>query len=144
MQCPKNDSNERQWNLFLMQQCGSLMFAQTCTWPDIGFTIGMLVWYQSNLGMDHWKATKKVLRYLQGTKDYMLTYGRSDHLKVVGYSYSNYAGCVDFWKSTIGYIFLLACGAVSWKSGKQSIMATSTMKAEFVPCFEATIHALLL
>ncbi|KAA0063449.1 Retrovirus-related Pol polyprotein from transposon TNT 1-94 [Cucumis melo var. makuwa] len=23
-------------------------------------------WYQSNLGMDHWKAAKKVLRYLQG------------------------------------------------------------------------------
>ncbi|KAA0051661.1 Retrovirus-related Pol polyprotein from transposon TNT 1-94 [Cucumis melo var. makuwa] len=39
-------------------------------------------WYQSNLGMDHWKAAKKVLRYLQGTKDYMLTYKRSDHLKI--------------------------------------------------------------
>ncbi|TYK14839.1 reverse transcriptase [Cucumis melo var. makuwa] len=39
-------------------------------------------WYQSNPGMDHWKAAKKVLRYMQGTKDYMLTYKRSDHLEV--------------------------------------------------------------
>ena len=28
--------------------------------------------YQSNLSIDHWKTAKKVMRYLQGTKDYML------------------------------------------------------------------------
>lgn len=74
---------------------GSLMYAQTCTRPDISFAVGMLGRYQSNPGMDHSKAAKKVLRYLQGTKDYMLTYTRSDHLKVVGYSDSDFAGCVD-------------------------------------------------
>ncbi|XP_074278371.1 peroxidase P7-like [Silene latifolia] len=47
-------------------------------------------------------------------------------------------------KSTFGYLFLLAEGAISWKSGKQSVIATSTMEAEFVACFEATIHALWL
>ncbi|XP_074297230.1 secreted RxLR effector protein 161-like [Silene latifolia] len=94
--------------------------------------------------MDHWKAAKKVLRYLQGTKELMLTYRRSDHLEVIGYSDSDYAGCVDSRKSTIGYLFLLAEGAVSWKSGKQSVIATSTMEVEFVACFEATIHALWL
>ncbi|CAN6851531.1 unnamed protein product [Brassica oleracea var. botrytis] len=47
-------------------------------------------------------------------------------------------------KSTFGYLFLLAGGAISWKNGKQSVIATSTMEAEFVACFEATIHALWL
>ena len=46
--------------------------AQVCTRPDITFAVGMLGRYQSNPGMDHWKAAKKVLRYLKGTKDYML------------------------------------------------------------------------
>ena len=55
----------------------------------------MLGRYQSNPGLDHWKDAKKVLRYLQGTKEYMLTYRRSDHLEVIGYSDSDYAGCVD-------------------------------------------------
>ncbi|XP_016172709.1 uncharacterized protein LOC107615109 [Arachis ipaensis] len=55
---------------------GSLMYVQTCTRPDISFAVGMLGRYQSNPGMDHWKAAKKVLRYLQGTKDYMLMYKR--------------------------------------------------------------------
>ncbi|KAA0060866.1 Retrovirus-related Pol polyprotein from transposon TNT 1-94 [Cucumis melo var. makuwa] len=100
--------------------------------------------YQSNPGMDHWKAAKKVLRYLQGTKDYLLTYKRSGHLEMIGYSDSDFVGCVDTRKSTFGYLFLLAEGAISWKSAKQSIIAASTMEAEFVACFEATVHGLWL
>ncbi|XP_047169355.1 secreted RxLR effector protein 161-like [Vigna umbellata] len=74
----------------------------------------------------------------------MLTYRRSDHLEVIGYSDSDYAGCVDSRKSTFGYVYLLARGAISWKSAKQSVLATSTMEAEFVACFGATVHALWL
>jgi hypothetical protein len=33
--------------------------------------------------MDHWKAAKKVLHYLQGTKDYMLTFRKSNILEVL-------------------------------------------------------------
>ena len=74
----------------------------------------------------------------------MLTYKRSDHLEVIGYLDSDFAGCVDIRKSTFGYLFLLAEGAISWKSAKQSIIAASTMEAEFVACFEATVHGLWL
>ena len=145
MQCPKNDLERKVMkSIPYASVVGSLMYAQTCTRPDISFAVGVLGRYQSNPGMDHWKAAKKVLRYLQGTKDHMLTYRRSDSLEIVGYSDSDYAGCVDSRKSTFGYIFLLAGGAVSWKSGKESIIATSTMEAEFVACFEATVHALWL
>jgi len=52
---------------------GSLIYAQTCTRSNIIFVVGMLGLYQSNPGMDHWKAAKKVLRYLQGTKNYILS-----------------------------------------------------------------------
>ena len=69
----------------------------------------------------------------------MLTYKRSNNLKIIGYSDSNYAGCVDTKKAIFGYLFLLANGAILWKSAKQSIIATSTIEVEFVACFEATI-----
>ncbi|WVZ07203.1 hypothetical protein V8G54_020549 [Vigna mungo] len=145
MQCPKNDLERKAMeSIPYASVVGSLMYAQTCTRPDISFAVGMLGRYQSNLGMDHWKAAKKVLRYLQGTKEYMLTYRKSDHLEVIGYSDSDYVGCVDSRKSTFGYVYLLAGGAISWKSAKQSFIATSTMEAEFVACFEATVHALWL
>ena len=94
--------------------------------------------------MDHWKAAKKVMRYLQGSKDFMLTFMRSDSLEVTGYSDSDFAGCIDSKKSTFGYLFTLTGGAILWKSVKQIIIASSTMEAEFVACFEATVHGLWL
>ena len=63
--------------------------------------------------MDHWKAAKKVLRCLKGTKDYMLMYRQTDNLDVIGYSDFDFAGCVDSRKSTSGYIFMMADGAIS-------------------------------
>ena len=97
---------------------GSMMYAQVCTRPDIAFVVGMLGRYQSNPGLDHWRAAKKVMRYLQGTKDYMLMFRHTDSLEVVGYSDADFAGCVDSRKSTSSYIFMLAGGAVSWRSAK--------------------------
>ena len=35
---------------------------------------------------------------------------------------------------------MFAGGAVSWRSAKQTLIATSTMEAEFGSCFEATSH----
>ncbi|KAJ4729164.1 Retrovirus-related Pol polyprotein from transposon TNT 1-94 [Melia azedarach] len=40
--------------------------------------------------------------------------------------------------------FLLTGDAISWKSAKQSIIASSTMAAEFVACFEASNHGVWL
>ena len=85
---------------------------------------------------------KKVMRYLQGTKDYMLTYKRSDQLEVTGYSDSDFAGCLNDRKSTSGFIFMMVGGAVSWKSVKQTLTTTSTMEAEYVACYEATCQAM--
>jgi hypothetical protein len=75
------------------------------------------------------------LRYLQGTKHYMLTYKRTDNLEVIGYSDSDFEGCVDSKKSTSGYVFTLANEAISWKSSKQRITTSSTMYAEFIACY---------
>jgi len=50
------------------------MYPQVCTRPDIAFVVNALGRYLSDPGLDHWKAIKKVFRYLQGTKDHMLTF----------------------------------------------------------------------
>ena len=47
-------------------------------------------------------------------------------------------------KSTSGYIYLLARGVISWKSVKQSIVASSTMAVEFVAYYEASNHGIWL
>lgn len=56
--------------------------------------------------------------YLQGTKDYMLTYRDFNHLKWLGYSDSDFVRYSDIRKSTLGYVFLLVRGAISGRSAK--------------------------
>jgi hypothetical protein len=51
---------------------------------------------------------------------------------------------LDIDKSTSGYIFNLAGGAISWSSSKQTVMTSSTMYAEFVACYEAVGQAMWL
>ena len=53
---------------------------------------------------------------------------------------SHFIVYVDSRKSTSGYIVMFAGGALSWRSEKQTLIPTSTMKVEFVSCFEATSH----
>ncbi|XP_031252719.1 secreted RxLR effector protein 161-like [Pistacia vera] len=113
-QCPKNDfETEQMKNIPYASVVLSLMYAKVCTRPNIAFVVGMLGRYQSNPGIDHWRATKKVMRYLQGTKNYMLIYRWMDNLEVIGYSDSNFDGCVDSRKSTSEYVFIMAGGAIS-------------------------------
>ncbi|XP_043694215.1 secreted RxLR effector protein 161-like [Telopea speciosissima] len=92
---------------------GSLMYAQVCTWSNIAYVISVLGRYLSNPGEAHSVAAKKIMRYLQGTKDFMLTYRRSDSLDMVGYPDVDFAGCPDDLKSTSGYVFLMVGGAIS-------------------------------
>ena len=129
-QCPQNDIERDHMKVVPYSLVvASLMYAQICTCPDIAFIVGVLGRYLSDLGQSHWKAAKKVLRYLQGTKDLLLTYRRTDTLEVVGSSDSDYANYVDDKKSTSGYIFMMAEGVVSWRSVKQTLTAPSTMEA---------------
>ncbi|XP_062026089.1 secreted RxLR effector protein 161-like isoform X2 [Rosa rugosa] len=146
-QCPKNSLEKKEMDKRpYARLVGSLMYAQVCTRPDIAFSVGVLSRYQSNPGNEHWVAGKKVLRYLQKTKNYMLVYRRVEdqELEVIGYTDSDYKGCIDDLKSTSGYIYMLAGGAVSWRSVKQSLTATSTMQAEYVAIHDATGQALWL
>ena len=93
-QCPKNNLKVKEMRKIpYALVVGSLTYAQACTHPDIVYIVGMLGRYLSNPGMDHWKAAKRVMRYLRRTKDHMLTNRRSDQLEIIWYSDSNYAGC---------------------------------------------------
>src|SRR3954469_3242967 len=145
LQCPKTDLEVKEMQAIpYASAVGSIMYAQVCTRPDIAYIVGMLGRYLSNPEMDHWKAVKRVLRYLQRTKDYKLTYQRSDHLEIVGYTDSDFAGFVDSRRSTSGYVFMMVGGAISWKSVKQTLTASSTMEAEFIACYEASNQSIWL
>ena len=106
-QCSKNELEQKEIQKFpYTLPIRSLMYAQVCTCLDIAYIVRMLGKYVSNPEMDHWKATKRVIWYLQRTKDYMITYKRPNRLEIVGYSDFNFVGCLDSKRCTLGYVFI--------------------------------------
>jgi hypothetical protein len=112
--------------------------------PRLGFCDRDAWQISKNPSISHWNGIKKALRYIQGTKGLMLNYERSDSLEIVGYSDSDFAGCLDTDRSTSGYVFKLAGGAISWSSSKQTVMTSSTMYVEFVAYYETVGQAMWL
>ncbi|KAJ9557199.1 hypothetical protein OSB04_011813 [Centaurea solstitialis] len=110
---------------------GCMMYAMHCTRTNIAFAVGKLSQFTCNPGSDHWKAIGRVLGYLKRTSDLELTYNTHSGI-LEGYSDSSWIDNSSDSKSTSGWIFTLAGGAISWASKKQTCIAHSTMEAEFI------------
>ncbi|XP_013614679.1 PREDICTED: uncharacterized mitochondrial protein AtMg00810-like [Brassica oleracea var. oleracea] len=82
---------------------GSLRYL-TCTRPDILHAVGVVSRYMEHPTTTHFKAAKRILRYIKGTINFGLYYSISDDYKLVGYSDSDWGGDVDDQKSTSGFV----------------------------------------
>ena len=51
-----------------------IRYIVSCRQPNLFVFVGFLSRLMQNLGMEHWKALKRVIRYLQHIKDMFLTY----------------------------------------------------------------------
>lgn len=123
---------------------GSLIFLATSSRPDISYAVNQVSRFFNNWTDQHWKAVKRILRYLKHTLHYKLVYAKSTKIDVIGYTDADYAGCIDTRKSTSGYVFIIADGPVTWKSQKQNVVAQSTTEAEYIALALGTREALWL
>ena len=48
---------------------GSIIYAMTCTRPNVACSLGVVSRYQSDLDKNHRKVVKVILKYLKNTKD---------------------------------------------------------------------------
>ncbi|GJU56448.1 putative ribonuclease H-like domain-containing protein [Tanacetum coccineum] len=71
-------------------------------------------------------------RYLKGQPNLGLWYPRDSPFDLVAYSDSDYAGASLDRKSTTGGFQFLGCRLISWQCKKQTVVATSSTKAEYV------------
>ncbi|XP_058202223.1 secreted RxLR effector protein 161-like [Rhododendron vialii] len=145
---PRTDAERKQMaQVPYANAVGSLMYAMVCTRPDISHAVSMVSRYMHDPGKGHWQAVKWILRYIQGTVNVGLKFGRDqkfgDQL-AVGYVDSDYAGDLDKRRSTTGYVFTMAGGPVSWRSTLQSTVALSTTEAEYMAVTEAIKEAIWL
>jgi hypothetical protein len=130
-------------NMTLYQEIiGSLNHLAVYSRPDISNAVSQLSQFMQNPTETHMKSARYVLRYLKGTQNLSITYGRSSSFRIHGFSDANWGGDKNDRKSTTGYLFMVNSGAVSWTSHKQSTVAISTMEAEYMALSDATREAI--
>ena len=110
---------------------GSLLYL-TASRPDIMFAVCLCARFQSCPKESHLKAVKRILKYIKGTQNLGLWYGKQSELDLVGYTDADFAGDRMDRKSTSGTCQFLGGSLVSWSSRKQTSVALSTAEAEYV------------
>jgi transposase InsO family protein len=145
-----NKEDERP-DLPYQQLIGSLMYIAIGTRPDIAHAVSVLSQFNTHYGEVHWRAGKRVIRYLKATKLLKLKYQSDTTSKtrelcfdVSGYADADYGSCLVDRRSYTGYVFMLSGGPISWESRKQRTVALSTTEAEYMSLGEACKEAIYL
>ena len=92
--------------------------------------------YMANPGKEHWKDVQWIFKYLRGTSNTCLKFGKTDE-GLVGYVDSDFATDLDKRRSLTGYVFTVSGCAISWKATLQGVVAQSTTEAEYMAIAEA-------
>ena len=109
---------------------GSLLYL-TASRLDIMFALCLCARFQPNPKESHFKAAKRILKYLTGTTTVGLWPFHSP-IHLFGYSDSDFAGCKLDRKSRSGTCHLLGSSIISWHSKKQACVALSNADAEYI------------
>ena len=126
---------------------GSLVYAMTCSRPDLAWIVTKLSQHLNNPTEADWITIKHVLRYIKGSLNHKLVFKKSkDGLEAIGYSDSDLASSKEDRKSTTGFCFTLNSEGpmISWKSKKQQTVALSSCEAEYMALTAATQEAIFL
>nr|GFC55955.1 hypothetical protein [Tanacetum cinerariifolium] len=110
---------------------GSLMYL-TSSRPDIMFAVCACARFQVTPKLSHLNAVKRIFRYLKGKPCLGLWYLKDSPFDLVAYSDSDYAGASLDRKFTTGGCQFLGCRLISWQCKKQTVVATSSIEAEYV------------
>jgi hypothetical protein len=111
------------------------------TRPDISAALNKIAQFANDFDSTHWTAAKRILRYVKGTAELSLTLGRpskNEMIKLTGSCDADWGGDLTDRRSTTGYIFLLNDHIISWRSHKQTSVATSSTEAEYQALSSAT------
>src|ERR1044072_9838591 len=104
----------------------------TTTRPDILQAVSVLSRFLHCASKEHFKAAKRVPRYVKGTINFGVMFECHKFVEFHGFSDSDWAGSIDDMKNTSGYCFTLGSSMFSLSSKKQEIVAQSKAEAEFV------------
>lgn len=118
---------------------GALLYLSIISRPDITFQVNKASQFNAKYDENHWKAVKRIFRYLKGTIDVGIHYSQNDsEFRLIGYADADYAADNETRKSTSGFVVTLGDSPVSWGSRLQKSVAQSTTESEYVAIAECT------
>ena len=101
------------------------------TRPDITFAVNKLSQFMHAPSSIHWGAVKRLLRYLNGTRDLGIILKSTTPISLHGFSDADWAGNPDDRTSTGAYVIFLGGNPIAWSSTKQRTVARSSTEAEY-------------
>ncbi|XP_053960596.1 uncharacterized protein LOC128864864 [Anastrepha ludens] len=114
-------------------QCliGALMYLAVSMRPDIAYAVNFMSQFNNNYTEQHWKAAKRILRYIKGTLQQGLLYKKTgaDLYGVVDADWG--ANSADR-RSYSGFAFIFAGSSISWEARKQRTVSLSSTEAEYI------------
>jgi histone deacetylase 1/2 len=116
---------------FLVNKKNKRVKIWVMTHPNICFAIYRVCQFMHAATDSHWATVKLILRYLRDTASHGLHITRSSSFALHGFTDADWAGNVEDRKSTGGYLVFFGQKPISWKSGKQRIVARSSTEAEY-------------
>jgi hypothetical protein len=123
---------------------GELQWLALKTRPDISYSVATLARHSAKPTSRHWAGVKRLLAYLKSKPDYGLLYRRNKLSNLEGFVDAGYKSDPDTGRSQAGYVFTIGGAAISWRSKKNTVVATSTAHAEIIALYEGTRQAYAL
>ncbi|KZV52607.1 hypothetical protein F511_07000 [Dorcoceras hygrometricum] len=120
---------------------GALQYL-TITRPDIAYSVNKVCQFMQRPLQSHWKAVKRILKYLRGTLEFGIHLGISRHLDLFGYCDADWGSDPDDRRSVSGFCWFFGGSSVSWSSKKQSVVSRSSTEAEYRSLANATTDLL--
>lgn len=136
-------SNECSPDIPYQRLIGSLMYLAVMSRPDIAYAVSYLSQFNNCYNENCYNYAKRILRYLQCTKNYCLKY-TSNGMDLQGFVDSDWASDALDRKSYTGFCFVMSGAAVSWQSRKQKTVSLSSTESEYIALSEASREAVYL
>ena len=111
------DSSPMVNNTLYRKLIGCLLYLKH-TRPDICYVVSVTSRFMDQPQEIHWKAAKRILNFVQGTRTHGIFYKAKSDLKLIGFTDSDWPGDSTDRKSTSRYVFMLAKVPISWSSKK--------------------------
>lgn len=88
--------------------------------------------YQSNRKESHILVVKKIIKYINHTRDFELWYLKESHFDLCAYTYADFVRSKYDRKSTSGAYYFLGNYLVYWQCKKQNSIALLTTEAKYI------------